>query len=42
MVKRENNKIEETIDTYNNIVDEYIEYFNSKDLKGNVQFQKRD
>ena len=33
-------KTDETIDTYNNIVDEYIEYFNSKDLKGNVQFQK--
>ncbi len=34
------NKIDETIDTYNNIVEEYIDYFNSKDLHGNVQFQK--
>lgn len=33
-------KIAETIDTYNNIVEEYIDYFNSKDLNGNVQFQK--
>ncbi len=33
------NKIEETIDTYNNIVKEYIDYFNTVDLKGNVQFQ---
>lgn len=33
-------KTDETIDTYNNIVNEYIDYFNSKDLKGNVQFQK--
>lgn len=33
-------KIDETIDTYNNIVEEYIDYFNSKDLHGNVQFQK--
>lgn len=35
-----NDKIAETIDTYNNIVEEYIDYFNSKDLHGNVQFQK--
>lgn len=33
-------KIAETIDTYNNIVEEYIDYFNSKDLHGKVQFQK--
>ena len=33
-------KIDETIETYNSIVDEYIEYFNSKDLHGKVQFQK--
>lgn len=33
-------KIAETIDTYDNIVEEYIDYFNSKDLHGNVQFQK--
>lgn len=33
-------KIEETINTYNNIVEEYIDYFNSRDLHGNVQFQK--
>jgi len=34
------NKIDETIETYDNIVSEYIEYFNSIDLKGNVQFQR--
>ena len=34
------NKIDETINTYDNIVPEYIEYFNSRDLHGNVQFQK--
>lgn len=34
------NKTDITISTYNNIVSEYIEYFKSKDLKGNVQFQK--
>lgn len=34
------NRIDETIDTYNNIVEEYIDYFNSRDLQGNVQFQK--
>lgn len=33
-------KIAETIDTYNNIVEEYIDYFRSKDLHGNVQFQR--
>ena len=33
-------KIDETINTYNNIVNEYIEYFNTKDMHGNVQFQK--
>lgn len=34
------NKTDETIETYDNIVSEYIKYFNSKNLKGNVQFQK--
>lgn len=34
------NIIDETIETYDNIVNEYIEYFNSKDLHGNVQFQR--
>lgn len=34
------NKTDITVSTYNNIVSEYIEYFKSKDLKGNVQFQK--
>ncbi len=34
------NKTDITVSTYNNIVPEYIEYFKSKDLKGNVQFQK--
>lgn len=33
-------KTKVTIETYNNIVEEYIDYFKSKDLKGNVQFQK--
>lgn len=33
-------KINETIDTYNHIVEEYIDYFNSKDLHDGVQFQK--
>lgn len=35
-----NDKIEETINTYDNVVEEYIRYFHSKDLHGNVQFQK--
>ena len=33
-------KIDETVKTYDNIVEEYIDYFNSKDLHGGVQFQK--
>lgn len=33
-------KIETTIETYNNIVEEYIDYYNSKQLNGNVQFQR--
>lgn len=33
-------KTKVTIETYNNIVEEYVDYFKSKDLKGNVQFQK--
>lgn len=33
-------KTDITIKTYDNIVNEYIDYFNTKDLKGNVQFQK--
>lgn len=33
-------KIEETINTYDNIVEEYIDYFNSRDMHGRVQFQK--
>lgn len=32
-------KTDITINTYNHIVNEYIDYFKSKDLKGNVQFQ---
>ncbi len=32
-------KTDIAIEAYDNIVDEYIEYFKSKDLKGNVQFQ---
>jgi len=35
-----NNKTDMTVNTYNNIVEEYIDYFNSKDLHGNVQFQR--
>lgn len=34
------NKTDITVDTYNNIVKEYIDYFNSRDLHGNVQFQR--
>ncbi|HBG81238.1 TPA: hypothetical protein DDW69_00160 [candidate division CPR2 bacterium] len=34
------NKTDIAIEAYDNVVDEYIEYFKSKDLKGNVQFQK--
>lgn len=34
------NKTDITINTYNNIVQEYIDYYNSKELNGNVQFQK--
>ncbi len=33
-------KIDETINTYDNIVDEYMDYYSSKDMHGNVQFQK--
>ncbi len=33
-------KTEVTIETYNNIVEEYIDYYNSKELNGNVQFQR--
>ena len=33
-------RIDTTIATYNNIVKEYIDYYNSKDLNGNVQFQR--
>ena len=35
-----NNKTDITINTYNNIVNEYDDYFNSKDLQGGTQFQK--
>ena len=34
------NKTDITINTYDNIVSEYIDYFNSKGLNGGVQFQK--
>ncbi len=34
------NKTDETIETYDNIANEYIEYFKAQDLHGNVQFQK--
>lgn len=33
-------KIKVTIETYNNIVEEYVDCYKSKDLNGNVQFQK--
>ena len=36
----EEDKMKITIDTYNNIVEEYIDYYKSKELNGNVQFQK--
>ena len=36
----EEDKMKITIDTYNNIVEEYINYYKSKELNGNVQFQK--
>lgn len=29
-----------TIETYNNIIEEYISYYQSKELNGNVQYQK--
>lgn len=32
-------KTDITINTYNSIVNECINYFKSKNLKGNVQFQ---
>ena len=34
------NKADVTIETYNNIVNEYIDYYKSKDLDGKVQFQR--
>ena len=34
------NKTDVTIETYNNIVNEYIDYYKSKDLGGKVQFQR--
>jgi len=34
------NKTDTTINTYNHIVKEYIEYFKTKNLNGNVQFQQ--
>ena len=40
MDNKEDNKTDITIKTYNAIVQEYIAYFTTKDLKGNVQFQK--
>lgn len=38
--KEKINKTDVTIETYDNIVKEYVEYFKTKDLNGNVQFQK--
>lgn len=38
--KEKTNKTDVTIKTYNNIVNEYIAYFKTKDLKGKIQFQK--
>ncbi|MFA5961998.1 MAG: methyltransferase domain-containing protein [Parcubacteria group bacterium] len=38
--KEKENKTDTTVETYNNIVKEYIEYFKTKDLGENVQFQK--
>jgi ubiquinone/menaquinone biosynthesis C-methylase UbiE len=34
------NKMDLTVETYNNIVEEYIDYFKTKDFKGGVQFQR--
>jgi len=33
-------KTDITIETYDNIVEEYISYFKTKNLNGKVQFQK--
>lgn len=38
--KMSQNKTDITVETYNHIVNEYIAYFKTKDLKGNVQFQR--
>lgn len=35
------NKMDETVETYDNIVEEYIEYFNSKDMGGTFSFKKK-
>ena len=34
------NKTDITVATFDSIVNEFIEYYRSKDLNGNVQFQK--
>ena len=39
-MKRSINKTDITVETYDSIVDEYVAYFKTKDLKGKVQFQK--
>lgn len=39
-MNKNNDKTDITIETYDNIVDEYVEYFKTKDLRGKVQFQK--
>ncbi len=37
---KDTNKTDITVETYDSIVDEYVAYFKTKDLKGKVQFQK--
>jgi len=39
-VNKNNNKTDITVETYDNIVNEYISYFKTKNLNGKVQFQK--
>jgi len=34
-------KTDITVETYDNIVEEYIEYFKTKKLNGKVQFQRK-
>ena len=40
-MKRSINKTDITVETYDSIVDEYVAYFKTKDLKGKYSFKKR-